>query len=297
MPQPYLRYQLVDINMLIYGSDTHTEEDPMTAPSTIVVALDDSSVEVTLTDQGSGPTFLLLHGGAGPQSVAGFADLLASKHGARVVTPIHPGFNGTPRPEQLNSVRSLARVYGELVDRLDLTDVTVVGNSVGGWLAAELALVANPRISRVVLVNAVGLDLTDHPITDFFSLTMDQVADLAYYQPAKFRLDVDSLPEAARAIMTTNRGTLLAYAGASMSDPTLLGRLPSIATPTLVVWGTADQLVPVAHAYQYTAAIPDATIDLIDTAGHLPQLETPQRLADDVWAFARPRESSSTAAG
>jgi pimeloyl-ACP methyl ester carboxylesterase len=257
-----------------------------TTPRTETVEIDGARVEVTLIDQGTGRTFLLLHGGGGPQSVAGFADLLASEHPARVLTPIHPGFNATTRPSQLNSIRSLARVYAATLDQLDLTDVTVVGNSFGGWVAAELALLANARISGVVLVNAVGLHLADHPIADFSALTMDQVADLAYYEPEKYRIDVDGLPEPARAMMATNREALLAYAGTAMSDETLLSRLPSIVTPTLVAWGTADRIVPVAHAHQFAAAIPGAELDLIDTAGHLPQLETPQRLVADVWGFA-----------
>ncbi len=248
--------------------------------------LDGLDVEVTVNDQGSGRTFLLLHGGAGPQSVAGFADLLSTERSARVLTPTHPGFNGTPRPEQLSGIRDLARLYGALVDELDLADVTVVGNSLGGWIAAELALLANPRITRLVLVNAVGLALTDAPIADFFSLTMDQVADLAYFRPDDFRIDVGSLPEPVRSTMAANRETLLAYAGTAMGDASLLGRLPAMNVATLVVWGTADQMVPIAHAHRYVAAIPGAGLDLIDTAGHLPQLETPARLADDVWTFS-----------
>jgi pimeloyl-ACP methyl ester carboxylesterase len=128
--------------------------------------------------------------------VAAFADLLATEHPAQVLIPTHPGFNGTPRAAQLDSVRALAGLYAALVDQLELTDVTVVGNSIGGWVAAELALLANPRISRTVLVNAVALQLDGHPIADFFSLTMDQVAELAYYEPDKFRIDVTSLPGA-----------------------------------------------------------------------------------------------------
>ncbi|MCW2855889.1 MAG: alpha/beta hydrolase [Marmoricola sp.] len=254
---------------------------------TAVVTLDGSDVEVTFTDQGAGRTFLLLHGGAGPQSVAGFADLVTDLHPARTLTPVHPGFNGTARPEPLDSIRSLARLYDALLDQLHLTGVTVVGNSVGGWIAAELALLANPRVSGLVLVDAVGLALDDHPIADFFSLTMDQVADLAYYRPEEFRIDVNALPEPARATMAANRETLLTYAGTSMGEASLEARLASVATPTLVVWGAADRIVPVAHGQHYAEAIPGARLDLIETAGHLPQLETPQRLVDDVWEFVR----------
>src|SRR5580692_7929706 len=100
-------------------------------------------VPVTLTERGDGRPFLLLHGGAGPQSVDGFADLMAETHQVRVLTPIHPGFAGTPRPASLTSPAGLAALYFELLERLDLEGVTVIGNSMGGWMAAEMALLGS----------------------------------------------------------------------------------------------------------------------------------------------------------
>src|SRR6202451_271897 len=203
--------------------------------STRTVTVDAASgpVPVTFTERGAGRPFLLLHGGAGPQSVEKFAGLLAEAEPARVIVPVHPGFGGTPRPERLASMTALAAVYGQLIDALDLTGVTVVGNSIGGWIAAEIALLANPRVSGVVLVDAAGLDIGDHPVADFFSLTMDQVADLSYYRPADFRIDVASLPDQAKAAMAGNRAALAAYGGPAMADPGLLGRLPAITVPVL----------------------------------------------------------------
>ena len=204
-------------------------------------------VPVSLTEHGSGRPFLLLHGGAGPQSVDGFADLLAAEEPARVLVPTHPGFGGTPRPAGLGSIASLARLYARMIDDLGLDGVTVVGNSIGGWIAAEIALLGSPRVSGVILVDAAGLDIGDHPVADFFSLTMDQVADLSYYRPADFRLDLDHLPDQQKAVMAGNRAALEAYAGHAMADPGLLGRLPAVTVPVLVIWGEADRMIPVEH--------------------------------------------------
>src|SRR5271170_5351882 len=110
-------------------------------------------VELTLDEQGQHQPFLLLHGGAGPQSVAVFAQLLAEKDHNRVLTPIHPGFGGTPRPQGLDNVAKLAALYSGLLDDLGLEDVTVIGNSVGGWIAAEMALLGSSRISGMVLLD------------------------------------------------------------------------------------------------------------------------------------------------
>jgi pimeloyl-ACP methyl ester carboxylesterase len=241
-------------------------------------------VPVTLDDAGTGRPYLLLHGGAGPQSVAGLAARLAGD--ARVLAPTHPGFGGTPRPDALHDMAGLARVYAALLAELDLRDVTVVGNSIGGWIAAELALLGDPRVGRVVLVDAAGVVLDAHPVPDFFALTMDQVTDLSYADPDRFRLDVDALPDAQKAVMATNRAALATYAGRAMGDPTLLGRLPAVAVPTLVVWGAADRMIVPAHGEAYAAAIPGARLHVIPAAGHLPQLETPDELLKLIQDFA-----------
>src|SRR3984885_13304957 len=140
-------------------------------------------VPVTCTESGGGRAVLLLHGGAGPFSVAGFATLMSAA-GYRVIVPVHPGFDGTPRPADLSSIAGIAAVYAELLRELDLTDVCVIGNSIGGWIAAELALAesasTDSRVSSVVLVDAAGPQLHSAPVPDFFSLTLDQVAELSY---------------------------------------------------------------------------------------------------------------------
>jgi pimeloyl-ACP methyl ester carboxylesterase len=249
-------------------------------------------VPVSLTEHGSGRPFLLLHGGAGPQSVDGFADLLAAEEPARVLVPTHPGFGGTPRPAGLGSIASLARLYARMIDDLGLDGVTVVGNSIGGWIAAEIALLGSPRVSGVILVDAAGLDIGDHPVADFFSLTMDQVADLSYYRPDAFRLDLDHLPDQQKAMMAGNRAALGVYGGPAMADPGLLERLPAIAIPVLAIWGEADRMIPVEHGRAYARAIPGARFLLIPEAGHLPQLETPDRLLAVVWDFAQTAAAS-----
>ncbi len=254
-------------------------------------------VEVTATDTGRGHPFLVLHGGAGPQSVSGFADLLVTTHGARVITPTHPGFGATPRPDRLASIAALARVYVALLDEMDVEGVTVVGNSIGGWIAAEMALLGSPRISSVILVDAVGIEVEGHPIADFFSLTLDQVAEFSYHDPERFRIDPTTMAEAQRTVMAGNRASLAIYGGRSMIDPSLRGRLANITVPTLVVWGDSDRIVDPECGRAYAAAIPGATFILLTASGHLPQIETPEQLLAPVWDFAAAhagRESAPT---
>jgi pimeloyl-ACP methyl ester carboxylesterase len=248
--------------------------------------VDIGPVEVTVDERGEGRPFLLLHGGGGPDTVRPFAELFANTHPVRVITPIHPGFGGTPRPTELNTIRELAALYVALLDQLELSDVTVVGNSIGGWIAAELGLLESPHVSGVILIDAVGIEVPGHPIADFFSLSMDQVFELSFHDPTAFRMDPASLPPAAQMIMAGDRSALAAYAGTSMCDPGLIERLSAMEAPTLVLWGDSDRIVDPEYGRAYAAAIPTARFQLLGATGHLPQLETPGQLLQVIWNYA-----------
>ncbi len=246
----------------------------------------DGPIPVTFNDTGSGHPFLLLHGGAGPQSVTGFADLLATTRGGRVITPTHPGFGGTPRPDRIDSIKALARLYVALLDSLDLENVTVIGNSIGGWIAAEIALLDSPRVGSLVLVDAAGIEVDGHPAVDFFSLSLDEVAQLSYYDPVRFKIDPSTMPEALRAAFAGNRASLAVYGGESMSDSSLKGRLSGVTVPALVLWGDSDRMFDPEYGRAYAASIPGAEFVLLSKTGHVPQIETPEQLLDPIWDFA-----------
>jgi pimeloyl-ACP methyl ester carboxylesterase len=241
-------------------------------------------VELSVTDKGEGHPFLLLHGGGGPLTVSGFADLLAAQRPARVITPTHPGFGGTPRPDSLATIPGLAALYIALLAELDLRDVTVIGNSIGGWIAAEMALLDTKRISNFVLVDAVGIEVPGHPIADFFSLTMRQVAELSYHDPDRFGIDPSKLPPEALKLMAGNRATLAVYGG-TMSEAGLDKRLAGVTTPTLVVWGDSDHIADADYGRAFAKAIPGARFQLLQDTGHLPQIETPGQLLDAISEF------------
>ena len=269
----------------------------MTTTHTVMVRTEQTGrAEVSISDRGQGHPFLLLHGGAGPQSVTAFADQFAAARHVRVLVPAHPGFSGTPRPESLHTIRGLAAVYIALLDELGLDDVTVAGNSIGGWIAAEMALAGSPRISGLVIIDAVGIEVPGHPVADFFSLTFPQIAELSYHDPERFAIDPETLPPAARAEMAGNRAALAVYAGQpSMTDPGLRSRLAAISLPTLVLWGDSDGIAGPGYGRAYAAAIPAARFHLLAGTGHLPQIESPGPLIDVICAFAE--ANGRTAAG
>ena len=257
----------------------------MTSTRTITLP-DVGAVELQFTERGEGDPYLLLHGGAGPLSVAGFADLLAERQPARVITPTHPGFAGTIRPDRLRTTGQLAELYAALLNDLDLTGVTVIGNSVGGWIAAEMAIAESTRLKSAILVDAVGIEVPDHPVVDFFSLTLDQVAEYSYYDPEKFRIDPAKMPPAQLAAMPGNRAALAVYGGgASMVDRTLRDRLASVDLPVLVLWGESDRIVDPEYGRAYAEAIPGARFELLPGTGHVPQVETPELLIARISGF------------
>jgi pimeloyl-ACP methyl ester carboxylesterase len=233
----------------------------------------DSPVELTVQDRDRTRPFLLLHGGGGVATMAGFADLLAERTHSRVLLPIHPGFGGTPKAEGLTGVGALAQLYVTLLERLDLTDVTVVGNSFGGWLAAEIALLHSPRVSGAVIVDGVGIEVDGHPVTDVSGLSPAELRAHSFHDPSKASVPPNGAPGPSPDVRA-----LIGYTGPTMSDPTLAERLRGVDIPVHVVWGESDGIVDPSYGQAYAAAIPLSTFTLLPRTGHLPQVETPEEL-------------------
>jgi pimeloyl-ACP methyl ester carboxylesterase len=230
-------------------------------------------VELTVQDRDRTRPFLLLHGGGGVMTMAGFADLLAERTHSRVLLPTHPGFGGTPKPDGLTSVTRLARTYVAMLEQFDLTDVTVIGNSFGGWLAAEIALLESPRVSGVVIIDGIGIEVHGHPMTDVSGLSPAELRSYSFHDPSKA-----PAPPNAGTGPSPDVQALIGYAGPGMSDPTLTERLGALDIPAHVLWGESDRIVDPEYGKAYAAAIPLATFTLMPRTGHLPQVEAPEEL-------------------
>jgi pimeloyl-ACP methyl ester carboxylesterase len=219
--------------------------------------------------------------------VAAFGDLLAARKRARVIMPVHPGFDGTPRPDGVSSVRDLARLYAGLLDRLDAWGVTVIGNSIGGWLAAELALLDSPRVSGAILIDAVGAEVPGHPVTGVSGLRPDQLRALSFHDPVRFAPNPASTdpdgPGPTPEMVQANMAALFTYGGPTMSDPTLLDRLKGLDLPVHVIWGESDGIAGPDYGRALAAAIPGSHFTLMPKAGHLPQIEAPEELLGVIW--------------
>ena len=254
----------------------------------IMSSLAVDGVRIEMIERGHGRPLLFLHPGIGLSPGAPVLDHLAER--ARLIAPIHPGFGRSEQPARFTGIDDLAYFYLDLMDALDLADATLVGVSLGGWIAAEIAVKSRERISHLVLANAVGIKAKDREtreIADIFALTEEQFNERAYFDPAAGKRDYAAMPEAQVRIIARNREATARYAWSPyMHDPKLRQRLHRIRVPTLLVWGMADRILSESYGRAYAAAITGARFEPIARAGHFPHIEAPDEFARQIFAFA-----------
>jgi pimeloyl-ACP methyl ester carboxylesterase len=258
-----------------------------------VASVSVNGIRLECIERGQGRPLLFLHPGIGLDPSAQVLDKLAA--GARVIAPSHPGFGGSDVTKSFTTVDDLAYFYLDLMDQLDLREVTIVGVSLGGWIAAEIAIKSTQRLSRLVLANAVGIKVGDREtrdIADIFAITEPELSKLAYFDPKVAERDYKAMAEADVRILARNREATARYAWSPyMHDPKLTGRLHRIRIPTLFLWGAADRVLSESYGRAYCAAIPGARFELIERAGHYPHLEQPDEFARRVSAFIEGKAS------
>jgi pimeloyl-ACP methyl ester carboxylesterase len=246
-----------------------------------------AGIELELIDRGTGAPILFLHGAGGVRADDPFVGLLAQRR--RVIAPSHPGFGRSALPDWLDSVDDIAHVHLELMDLLGLRQVDLIGASIGGWIAAEMATKVPERFSRLVLIGPVGVktgsvDKLDIP--DVFAISQDKQQRLLFHDPQKFQPDFKALSDEQLAIMARNRETLALLAWEPyMHNPKLKYRLHRVSAPTLFLRGESDGLVSADYLERYARLVPQARTATIAQAGHVPQLEQAQATAAKVLEF------------
>jgi len=250
-----------------------------------VVAI--AGVEVELFEVGEGPPILFLHQGGGFFPDQPFIGLLAARH--RLIAPSHPGFGRSTLPFWIDSCDDIAYVHLELMDRLGLRQADIVGCSIGGWIAAELATKSPERVRRLVLVCPEGVKLgpTDRlDIPDIYAMPGDELERISYHDPAQMQVDLSQLSDEDVAIRVRNRETtaLLVWEP-YMHNPKLRHRLHRVTAPTLFVRGESDGLISAEYVTAYARLLPNARIATIAAAGHAPHLEQPEAFARTVLQF------------
>lgn len=245
-------------------------------------------VQLDISGHGQGCPVLVLHGEDGPCPQAPFFSLLANQ--GRVILPTHPGFGQAPDMADIDTVDDLAYLYLDLLDEYDLREVVVIGCSLGGWIAAEMAVKSTARLSRLILVTPLGIKVGDREtrdIPDIFALPPEEVVRLQYHDPTRGAADYTSLSDDELLVIARNQEATALYAWEPyLHNPKLRQRLHRIAIPTLLIWGASDRFVtPGYYGTAYRDAIPGAQLAVIDRAGHWPHVEQPEAVVERVGAF------------
>jgi pimeloyl-ACP methyl ester carboxylesterase len=247
-----------------------------------------NGTRIDLNEKGSGAPLLFLHAENGIEPAAAAIAELAK--GARVIAPTHPGYGRSELPKGMRTVDDLSYFYLDMLDQLDLRDLTVVGVGLGGWIAAEIAVKTTARMARLVMANAVGVKVGDREtrdIADIFALTEPEYIAIAYSDPEAGKRDYKALPDgevlaAARAREATARFAWNPY----FHNPRLKSRLHRIRIPTLFLWGMHDRMLSESYGRAYCGMIAGARLEPIERAGHFPDHEQPKAFAEKVLVFA-----------
>lgn len=232
-----------------------------------------NGVKTVLYSAGTGEPLVYLHG-SGTFTGFGFARQWVKTH--RVILPYHPGFGESADDGRIESINDYVLHYLELFDALGLEQINLVGSSLGGWIASEIAIVQPARIARLVLVSPGGLMIKDVPSTDLFSVAPKDVpaylvADptvLAPFMPEGHDIEFMTL----RYRETTSSARLIWERPGNVKLSQWLHR---ISATTLLLWGEGDRIKPLAQADTWLELLPNARLEAMKGVGHLPLDEQP----------------------
>ncbi len=238
---------------------------------------------------GSGPTLLFLH----PEDY--FAQHVPwleqlSRH-FRVIAPRQPGFGQTALPDGYRTIDDLAYHTLDLISVMNLRDITLVGASMGGWIALETCVRSTQHIARLGLLAPIGVKFggrQDRDFADIYALPTQEVTHLLFHDPAKYLPDYSDISDEAALEIARDRQSAGYFLWKPfMHNPSLRKWLPRIGVPTLVISGAQDGFVVQGHAAKLAEALPYGSTQAIAQAGHYPQIEQADATAAAIVAFAQ----------
>lgn len=246
---------------------------------------------VHLLGDGEGPPLLFLHGAGGAGRWLPFQEHLARSFAVHF--PSHPGHGGAPAAPWVEHISDLAFHYLDLLDALELPRVHLIGASFGGWIAAEVAVMASHRLASLVLIDPVGIKVDGWIYPFLFAMELPELVQTVFHDMSAALALAPPDASAETMVQLARERAALARVGWNpyLYNPLLRRRLPRISAPTLLCWGRYDRVAPLVCARAWEAAIPGARLEVFEGSGHMPHLEEPAAVATAVAAFCSAHEA------
>lgn len=234
---------------------------------------------------GSGPPLLFLHGAGGAGVWLPFMETLSQRFD--VIVPEHPGFGASETPDWLDNVGDLAYFYLDVIEALNLDRVNLVGTSLGGWIAAEIAVRDCRKLATLTLSAAAGIHVKGVRKGDIFMWSREQLIRNLFHDP-RFAEAALALPvsDDDQMIFAKNNLTTARLAWQPrFHNPHLSKWLHRVSVPTLILCGDDDKVIPPAYGEAYAGLIPGARLEVIPACGHLPQIEKQGEFVETITRF------------
>lgn len=249
-------------------------------------------IKCTLREWGShGPPIVFLHGAGGLFEEEPLLERLGEEH--KVIAPEWPGYGDQEHEDELEDMLDFALHGWDVVQALELEAAPfLIGHSMGGMIAAEMACLAPQSIRALVLIDSAGLWLDEHPIPDLFAALPFELAQWLFHDPAQgvklLTAGADfSNPDALSQFLIRNARRLGTAGKILFPIPNrrLSKRLYRQTAPTLLVWGREDQFIPPVYAERFNQLLPQSEIAWIEDAGHMAPVEAPDAVGDVIEVF------------
>ena len=227
---------------------------------------------VRVMRKGHGEPLLFLHGAAGAGRWLPFMETLSERYD--VIVPEHPGFGGSDTPDWLDNVGDLAFFYLDFIDHLGLDEVHLVGTSIGGWIATELATRCSDKLKTLTLVAPAGIHVKGVKKADMFLMSPEELTQNLFHDQELAKRAPAPANEEELLVVLKNRLTTAKLAWSPrFYNPHLRKWLHRIKVPTKILWGDSDTILPAAYGPAYRDLIPGSSLEVIPACGHLPHVE------------------------
>lgn len=249
------------------------------------LAIDVRGCKVHVRRGGSGAPLLYLHGAGGTSAWLPSFDALSEKFD--VIAPDHPAFGLSDQPDWLDDIHDMAYFYLDFIEALGLDGIHLVGQSLGGWIALEVAVRSTRRLRSLTLVGSAGIRIKGKPTADIFIMDPEEMTRaLLVDETIINNMLTMELTEAQQDIQIRNKvSTARLGWQPRLFNPSLRKWMHRIDVPTHIVWGDSDQIIPPDYAGEFQGLIAGSSVTMIENCGHLPHIECAEPFVDAVAGF------------